>query len=175
MPATAAETAPAVALRRPPSEPMVSVGAVSAPLAAIEVVAEPPTASVFAEKFVVEAPPVRVRSVVVALLGNGYPIAFVTVTAPVAPESWIPEPAVSEVTKLVEVAIAYVVPSTPAPRRPPEKAEKTGACEVVRVPTCVRLPTMVEDACEIKPAPRPRVVEVETPHVCVVNGHAKVA
>ena len=91
-------------------------------------------------------------------------------SAPGVPVKVMPVPAVSD-----EVAAEYVRPETPAPSRPPEKAEKTGACEVVRVPTCVRLPTMVEDACEIKPAPRPRVVEVETPHVCVVNGHAKVA
>ena len=61
-----------VALRSPESDWMVS-----APLAAIEVVAVPPTARVFAEKLVVDAPPEsvvspeKVNAVVVALLGNG--------------------------------------------------------------------------------------------------------
>ena len=50
------------------------------------------------------APPLRVRPVVVALFGNGYPIELVTVTPPVEAESAMPLPAEREVTKLVEVA-----------------------------------------------------------------------
>lgn len=50
-------------------------------------------------------PPLNAIEVVVALEGNGYPIALVTVTAPAEPESEMPEPAVRLVTKLVEVAI----------------------------------------------------------------------
>jgi hypothetical protein len=72
VPATAAEITPAVALRRPARDPIVMFGAVSVPFDAIEVVAVPPIASVFAERAVEEAPPVKVRSVVVALPGNGY-------------------------------------------------------------------------------------------------------
>ena len=48
----------------------------------------------------------NVSVVEVELLTNGYPIVFVTVTAPVEPESEMPLPAVRLVTKLVEVAIA---------------------------------------------------------------------
>ena len=44
---------------------------VSAPVEEMDVVPVPPTASVFAEKFVVDAPPERVSKVVVALFGNG--------------------------------------------------------------------------------------------------------
>ena len=47
---------------------------VSAPVEEIDVVAVAPTASVLAEKLVVEAPPPKLRSVVVALLGNAYPM-----------------------------------------------------------------------------------------------------
>ena len=50
---------------------------VRAPVEEIEVVPVCPTARVFAENAVVDAPPPRVRSVVVALLGNGYAMVFV--------------------------------------------------------------------------------------------------
>ena len=49
---------------------MVRVGVVSAPVDDIDVVPVPPTASVFAEKLVVDAPPESVRSVDVAFPGN---------------------------------------------------------------------------------------------------------
>jgi len=52
------------------SVPMLSVGVVSVPSAAIDVVAFPPTASVFAEKSVVDAPPRNDSRVVVASPGN---------------------------------------------------------------------------------------------------------
>ena len=70
MPAVAVETTPLVALSKPLSDWMVS-----APVADIEVVPVPHTASVFAEKLVVEAfvvvsPPENVSAVEVALLGN---------------------------------------------------------------------------------------------------------
>ena len=54
---------------------------------------------------VVTKPPENVIVVEVAFPTNGYAIVLVTVTAPVAPESAMPEPAVSDVTKLVDVAI----------------------------------------------------------------------
>ncbi len=50
-------------------------------------------------------PPLKVSVVDVALFKNGYPMVFVTVTAPVAADTAIPEPASTEVTKLVEVEI----------------------------------------------------------------------
>jgi hypothetical protein len=57
---------------------MVKLGVVSAPLTEIDVVPEPPIASVLAERFVVDAPPLavkrplKVRAVDVAFEGNGY-------------------------------------------------------------------------------------------------------
>ena len=71
MPAVAVETTPLVALSKPLSDWMVS-----APVADIEVVPVPPTASVFAERLVVDAPPLsvvrplKVSAVEGALLGN---------------------------------------------------------------------------------------------------------
>ena len=47
------------------------------------------------------APALRVRTVVVAFEGNGYPMVLVIVTAPVEPESEIPEPATLEVTPVL--------------------------------------------------------------------------
>ena len=47
------------------------------------------------------APALRVRMVVVAFEGNGYPMVLVIVTAPVEPESEIPEPATLEVTPVL--------------------------------------------------------------------------
>ena len=44
---------------------------VSAPVAEIEVVPVPPTAKVFAERLVVEAPPMKLSKVEVALLRKG--------------------------------------------------------------------------------------------------------
>ena len=46
-------------------------------------------------------PPEKVRRVVVAFEGNGYPMVLVMVTAPVEPESEIPEPATLEVTPVL--------------------------------------------------------------------------
>ena len=56
------------------SELAATLPSVSAPFDAIEVVPVCPTASVLAERFVVEAPPLNVNNVVVALFGNAYPI-----------------------------------------------------------------------------------------------------
>ena len=90
MPGVATETNPLVDFRSP-----LSVWMVSAPFDAIDVVPVAPNATVFADKFVVDAPPENVRRVVVALPTNGYPIEFVM--TPVEELYVMPDPAESEV------------------------------------------------------------------------------
>jgi hypothetical protein len=126
----------------------VSACVVTLPSDVIVVVADPPTASVFAENAVVDAPPEKVSSVVVAFEGKRYPNELPP--APHAEPVFVTFPLTSICKQLLPVAAA-------CPLR--TKLEDVAVPFTVRPPVTVPLPTVV-DAVERRPPLNERRVDV---------------
>ena len=129
----AVETAPAVAFKKPASEPIVSEGVDRAPVLLIEVVPVEPNAAVLARElpenevvdvayvvveFVVVNPPLKARAVVVALPGNGYAKELVTRHAPFT----MMQP-LTRVMPLANVEVAVPVCAKLRTDNPPENVD----------------------------------------------------